>query len=171
MEFKLCKELIGVDGEGRVSPRVQVVLSLPIKDMECSLTNLVFLSQASCTIFMAICSPTLWRRHCGHCSHQNFLYTSSQGTSSTLGTHSLSRTGKLRGTTPELQNGIYGRIQFKRHEFDVRKEEMYENTGSPSSNLIHLGTSAARTQYIYIYKEHPYDLHMRTDQSRFTLQA
>ena len=48
MEFKLCKELIRVDGEGRVSPRVQVVLSLPIKDMECSLTNLVFLSQASC---------------------------------------------------------------------------------------------------------------------------
>ena len=70
MEFKLCKELIRVDGEGRVSPRVQMVLSLPIKDMECSLTNLVFLSQASCTVFMTICSPTLWRRHCGHCSHQ-----------------------------------------------------------------------------------------------------
>ena len=59
MEFKICKELIRVDGEGRVSPRVQVVLSLPIEDMECSLTNLVFLSQASCTIFMTVCSPTL----------------------------------------------------------------------------------------------------------------
>lgn len=59
MEFKLCKELIRVDGEGPVSSRVQVVLSLPIKDMECSLTNLVFLSQPSCTIFMTICSPTL----------------------------------------------------------------------------------------------------------------
>ena len=175
MEFKFCKELIRADGEGRVSPSVQVVLSIPIKDMECSLTNLVFLSQASCTIFMTIfmpiCSPTLWRRHWGHSSYQNFLYTSSQGTSSTLGTHSLRRTVKLRGTTPELQSGTYGRIQFKRHEFDVRKEETYENTGSPSSNLIHLGTLAARTQYIYIYKEHPYDLHMRTDQSRFTLQA
>ena len=102
MDFKLCKELIRVDGQRRVSPRVQVVLSLPNKDMECSLTKLMFLSQASCTIFKTICSPTLWRRHWGHSSHQNFLYTSSQGTSSTLGTHGLSRTVKLRGTTPEL---------------------------------------------------------------------